>query len=142
MEDYNQLNENTTTRGNFLYTSQVLGPNSSAYGRANSSSNVSNQQTQMPISSSIHLQSGNCFQSEAHPIVKTEASSSQLGPKFHYPPMRGHQSQEGSESFNEAEAIKAKIIAHPQYSNLLEAFMDCQKVLINLTLLKHTQRKN
>ncbi|XP_031247441.1 homeobox protein knotted-1-like 2 isoform X1 [Pistacia vera] len=128
MEDYNQLNENTTPRGNFLYSSQVLGPNSSAYGRANTGSNVSNQQTQMPISSSFHLQSGNCFQSEAHPIVKTEASTSQLGPKFHYPLMRGHQSQEGSESSNEAEAIKAKIIAHPQYSNLLEAYMDCQKV--------------
>ncbi|KAL8130564.1 hypothetical protein V2J09_019719 [Rumex salicifolius] len=29
---------------------------------------------------------------------------------------------------DEMEAMKAKIIAHPQYSNLLEAFMDCQKV--------------
>ncbi|PQQ05403.1 knotted-like transcription factor [Prunus yedoensis var. nudiflora] len=31
-------------------------------------------------------------------------------------------------SSNEVEAIKAKIIAHPQYSNLLEAYMDCQRV--------------
>ncbi|KAI3886246.1 hypothetical protein MKW92_038797 [Papaver armeniacum] len=29
---------------------------------------------------------------------------------------------------NNLEAIKAKIITHPQYSNLLEAYMDCQKV--------------
>ncbi|GAB2222413.1 hypothetical protein Droror1_Dr00013630 [Drosera rotundifolia] len=28
----------------------------------------------------------------------------------------------------EVEAMKAKIIAHPQYSNLLEAYLDCQKV--------------
>ncbi|PNX75952.1 homeobox protein knotted-1-like 2-like [Trifolium pratense] len=33
-----------------------------------------------------------------------------------------------SSSSNEAEAIKAKIIAHPQYSSLLQAYMDCQKV--------------
>lgn len=31
-------------------------------------------------------------------------------------------------SNNNLEAIKAKIITHPQYSNLLEAYMDCQKV--------------
>jgi len=29
----------------------------------------------------------------------------------------------------EAEAIKAKIVAHPQYSALLAAYLDCQKVL-------------
>jgi hypothetical protein len=28
----------------------------------------------------------------------------------------------------EAEAIKAKIVAHPQYSALLAAYLDCQKV--------------
>ncbi|KAK2660055.1 hypothetical protein Ddye_006588 [Dipteronia dyeriana] len=130
MEDYNhQINENTTSRGNFLYASQVLGANSSAYGGRASSGSTTNV-TQMPISSSFHLQSANCFQSETHPIVKTEASTSQLGQKFHYPLMRGHQSPEGNESSNtnEAEAIKAKIINHPHYSNLLEAYMDCQKV--------------
>ncbi|KAL8172079.1 hypothetical protein V2J09_023883 [Rumex salicifolius] len=29
---------------------------------------------------------------------------------------------------SEVDAMKAKIIAHPQYSNLLQAYMDCQKV--------------
>ncbi|KAK1406690.1 hypothetical protein QVD17_38298 [Tagetes erecta] len=29
---------------------------------------------------------------------------------------------------NEDEALKAKIISHPHYSNLLQAYMDCQKV--------------
>lgn len=32
------------------------------------------------------------------------------------------------DSSRESDAIKAKIIAHPQYSSLLEAYMDCQKV--------------
>ncbi|XWS21335.1 hypothetical protein CRYUN_Cryun30bG0046700 [Craigia yunnanensis] len=131
MEEYNQLSENGTPRGNFLYASPVLAPNSSPYGRASSGSNVSNQQTQMPLNS-FHLLSSECYQSEAHPIVKTEASTSQHGQKFHYPLLRGHQAihhqQEGNESSSEVEAIKAKIIAHPQCSNLLEAYMDCQKV--------------
>ncbi|MED6157062.1 hypothetical protein PIB30_019898 [Stylosanthes scabra] len=44
-----------------------------------------------------------------------------------------HHHQQGgnfnqSSNNGEVEAIKAKIIAHPQYSNLLEAYMDCQKV--------------
>ncbi|CAN6482178.1 unnamed protein product [Victoria cruziana] len=32
------------------------------------------------------------------------------------------------DSSRESDAIKAKIIAHPQYSSLLEAYMDCQKI--------------
>ncbi|GAV62599.1 ELK domain-containing protein/KNOX1 domain-containing protein/KNOX2 domain-containing protein/Homeobox_KN domain-containing protein [Cephalotus follicularis] len=131
MEEYNQMNENTTSRANFLYASPALAQNSSAYGRASSGSDMNNnQQTQMPISS-IHMQTSDCFQSEAHPIVKTEASTSQLLHKFHYPLFGGHQGvqrQEGNENSREMDAMKAKIIAHPQYSNLLEAFMDCQKV--------------
>ncbi|GAU26942.1 hypothetical protein TSUD_06150 [Trifolium subterraneum] len=39
-----------------------------------------------------------------------------------------HHQGSPSSSSNEAEAIKAKIIAHPQYSSLLQAYMDCQKV--------------
>ncbi|KAE8701710.1 Homeobox protein knotted-1-like 1 [Hibiscus syriacus] len=131
MEEYNQINENGTPRGNFLYASQVLASNSSPYGRASSGSNVSDQQTQTPLTS-FHLQSSERYQSEGHPIVKTEASTSQHGQKFHYSLLRGHQTihqqQEGNQSSNELEAIKSKIITHPQYSNLLEAYMDCQKV--------------
>ncbi|KAF8410275.1 hypothetical protein HHK36_002800 [Tetracentron sinense] len=136
MEDYNQLNENTT-RGSFLFAAPVLAPNSSMYGRTSSGSNVINQHAQFPINT-FHLRSGDCFQSEAHPSVKTEASNSQHGHEFHYPLIRGHQTvhhqqqqhqqQGGNENLNEVEAIKAKIVAHPQYSNLLDAYMDCQKV--------------
>ncbi|WCJ35617.1 Homeobox protein knotted-1-like 1 [Euphorbia peplus] len=128
MEDYNHMNENTTPRGNFLYSSSsVLGaPNSTPYGR--------NQQMGL---SPFHLQPSSdhhqCFQSEPHPIVKTEATTSH---KFHYPLFRDHhehlhhhpQQHPGNDSSNEVEAIKSKILAHPQYSNLLEAYMDCQKV--------------
>nr|AXL67962.1 homeobox protein knotted-1-like protein [Viola albida]AXL67963.1 homeobox protein knotted-1-like protein [Viola albida var. takahashii]AXL67964.1 homeobox protein knotted-1-like protein [Viola chaerophylloides] len=92
-----------------------------------------------------------------HPIlVKTEGSISHHHPpphKFAYPLLRPHQQnhhhqhqhqhhqavvnhQQGSSSDHhhhqisgsEADAIKAKIIAHPQYSNLLQAYLDCQKV--------------
>ncbi|XP_043707907.1 homeotic protein knotted-1-like [Telopea speciosissima] len=116
-----------STRGSFLYgggggggggpSPSVLAPDSSSlYGRSriSSSSNVLDQQqqhTQMPMNAFHHYlhhhhhhhQSGVCFPSNAPPVVKTEA--------------RG-----------EAEAIKAKIVAHPQYSNLLEAYMECQKI--------------
>ncbi|MBA0720756.1 hypothetical protein Golax_008361 [Gossypium laxum] len=132
MEEYNQLNENSTPRGSFLYATPVLASNSSPYGRGSSGSNVSNQQVEMPLIS-FQFQSSECYQSDVHPIVKTEASTSQHGQKFHYPLLREHQAavhhqQDRNESSSEVEAIKAKIIAHPQCSNLLEAYMDCQKV--------------
>ncbi|KAK8646723.1 hypothetical protein V6N13_120501 [Hibiscus sabdariffa] len=130
MEEYNLLNENSNPRGNFLYATPVLAPNSSTYGRASSGSNVSNQQAEMPLIS-FQLQSSECYQSEAHPIVKTEASNSQHAQNFHYSLLRGYQAvhhqQDGNESSSEVKAMKAKIIAHPQYNNLLEAYMDCQK---------------
>ncbi|KAF8406164.1 hypothetical protein HHK36_008244 [Tetracentron sinense] len=125
MENYYKLSNNTATRESFSYTAPVLAPNSPLYGRTSSSSNLTNQQIQVPINA-LHLQPGECFQAEAPPIVKTEASSSQSVQQFHYPHQRHEQG--GNENSNEAEAIKAKIIAHPQYSNLLEAYMDCKKV--------------
>ncbi|KAJ7966474.1 Homeobox protein knotted-1-like 1 [Quillaja saponaria] len=134
MEEYsNQLSENTIPRGNFLYST----------GGASSVGNHQHhhhyRQVQIPISSTFHLQqpsgsgSDQCFQSDqAHPIVKTEANTSQRNQFFHYPLLRAlHQQQQqqgGSESSNDIEAIKAKIIAHPQYSNVVQAYMDCQKV--------------
>lgn len=121
MEDYNHLNESTSQRGSFLYTAAPI------YGRGSNS-----QHNQIAVNG-FHLhQPSDCFQSaEAnnHTIVKTEGSSSshQNLQKFHYPLLVHHQ-QQATEGPSEAEAIKAKIIAHPHYSNLLEAYMDCQKV--------------
>ncbi|KZV54511.1 homeobox protein knotted-1-like 2 [Dorcoceras hygrometricum] len=129
MEGYNHLGENTNSRGNFLYMGPVLAPTSSLYGRTN------------PQINTFHLQSADCYdQSEAvhqNPTVKTEAGTSQIHAlRFNYPSInRGHQDvqdhpgrQESESTCSEVDAIKAKIIAHPQYSNLLEAYMDCQKV--------------
>ncbi|XP_052200805.1 homeotic protein knotted-1-like [Diospyros lotus] len=120
MEDYSNMSENTVApRGSFTYGGPVLATTSSCvYGR-------------------------NSFQeseSQAHnnPTVKAEAESASLQhlQKFHYPNSvinRGHQTLHHQQDHNqhtssEVEAIKAKIIAHPQYSYLLEAYMDCQKV--------------
>ncbi|KAK4434288.1 Homeobox protein knotted-1-like 2 [Sesamum alatum] len=148
MEEYSnhhQLSENASSRGSgFPYAGPVLAPSSSVYGRTSSGSG--NHHGQMPMNS-FHLQSGDCYdQSEGqqHPVVKTEAGSSQNhSPRFYYPSMiRGYQNvqdhhhhhhdhhrrQESDQASGEVDAIKAKIIAHPQYSNLLEAYMDCQKV--------------
>ncbi|XP_050363545.1 homeobox protein knotted-1-like 2 [Argentina anserina] len=145
MEEYINNNEmdhesQGTPRGNFLYASPNLRGN---YGRASASDH--NQQI-----STFHLQSsgGECFPSTQR-TVKTEAagSTSQHAHqhhhhKFHHPQFpspslvlsRGHndqltaQQQQNIENDNEVEAIKAKIIAHPHYSNLLQAYMDCQRV--------------
>ncbi|XP_051150739.1 homeotic protein knotted-1-like isoform X2 [Andrographis paniculata] len=118
MENYDhQMSENMNSRGGegggSLYGSSVLAP-----------------------VSGFHLQSGNCFdQSDGQqlPIVKTEDGSFQNRLlRFHQPStLRGdqivleHRRQPESES---VDSIKAKIVAHPQYFNLLEAYADCQKV--------------
>ncbi|CAH9105217.1 unnamed protein product [Cuscuta epithymum] len=64
--------------------------------------------TTTPAAGNFHLQPYD------HPVVKTEG---------------GVTTSNHTQSFEgEDEAIKAKIISHPRYSNLLEAYMDCQKV--------------
>ncbi|RWW02790.1 hypothetical protein BHE74_00017081, partial [Ensete ventricosum] len=56
------------------------------------------------------------------PPLKTEAGSSRAQ-------KRAIQTQDQGEiSQSDMEEIKAKIMSHPQYSTLLGAFMDCQKV--------------
>ncbi|KAF6157973.1 hypothetical protein GIB67_015289 [Kingdonia uniflora] len=129
MEDYS----NSAARGSFLYSGGT-GPNkaspSSLFGRTSSHHH--------PINA-FHLQSGESFFTQASPIVKTEANPS----SHHFSLIRGgvtqtqtlhhHQQQQQQhqhqqESTNSSDTMKAKIIAHPQYSNLLQAYMDCQKV--------------
>lgn len=124
MEEYtnNHLSQNTSPRANLLY--------SLAGG-----SSVGNRHHQLIPFNTFHHQTGrsdHCFQPDQapHPSVKTESNNSHL----HYPLMRSnlhhmlHPQQGGSQSSNELEAIKAKIIDHPHYSNLLQVYMDCQKV--------------
>nr|ADK26526.1 KNOTTED1-like protein [Petunia x hybrida] len=118
MENYNQLGENSAQRGNFFYggNSVLAPPNSSIY----------DDQSQVV----------------AHPIVKTEGGSSSNTSHHHhtfqYPSIirsGHHQHQtvhnhhhESENSSGEVVGLKAKILAHPQCSSLLDAYMDCQKV--------------
>ncbi|NP_001233807.2 homeotic protein knotted-1 [Solanum lycopersicum] len=99
-------------RGHFFYGgNQVLGGAAPIYGRG-----------------------GDCYDPM---IVKTEGggSTSHHNHTFHYPSIirnHHHDSTEtsggGAGAGEVIEALKAKIIAHPQCSNLLDAYMDCQKV--------------
>ncbi|KAK7311401.1 hypothetical protein RJT34_09531 [Clitoria ternatea] len=133
MEEYsnNHLSENSSPspRENLLYS--VAG-----------GSSVGNRQHQVPFNT-FHLQSGgsdHCFQADQvlqQPTVKTESNNSHNlhSPIFHYSLMRSNlhhtlhpQEEGGGQSSNELDAIKAKIIAHPHYSNLLQVYLDCQKV--------------
>ncbi|KAK7410111.1 hypothetical protein VNO78_00646 [Psophocarpus tetragonolobus] len=97
-------------------------------------SRLGNRHNQVPFNT-FHLQSGGsdqCFQPDQVPMENQSNNS----PIFHYPIMRSnlhhtlhpHSQQGGSQSSNELEAIKAKIVAHPLYSNLVQLYMDCQKV--------------
>ncbi|KAH6764931.1 homeobox knotted-like protein [Perilla frutescens var. hirtella] len=122
MEEYNHgMSENSNSRCNFVYGNSVIAPSSSVYGR-----------------SSFHLQSENCYdQSETQ--VKTE--SQDHASRFHYSAIprgyptavdqdhrRRHDRRQENDDSGELQSIKAKITAHPHYSNLLDAYMDCQKV--------------
>ncbi|XP_019174076.1 PREDICTED: homeotic protein knotted-1-like [Ipomoea nil] len=145
MENYGQLGEETAAaarqRGSgsgFMYGGSVLGPPS--YGRTGGGGESNH------IATGFHLQpggGGECYgQSEGQPhtTVKSEGGSASHHHHHHhqmfqYPLMirdHLHRQQESAGDDNsltsEADAMKAKIIAHPQYSNLLEAYMDCQKV--------------
>ncbi|KAJ8453363.1 hypothetical protein Cgig2_008247 [Carnegiea gigantea] len=153
MEEYShEMSENSGAhqRGGFTYvTSSILAPNNSSSPSPSSSSYVGGR---TPFQACFHQEGGG-----GSPVVKSEGGGTphQYFPRFHYPllttaaaarghhqpptPTAFHQQQDvggggenhgnsSSSGSHEVEAIKAKIIAHPQYSNLLEAYLDCQKV--------------
>lgn len=113
MEDYMRENcssNNTgTTSTTFLYGSgggSVVAPDTTTIGNDSDPGGFQNFQYH-------HSHNHN-----HHPVVKIESGGAQ---KFHnYPSIMSFE--------NEDEALKAKIISHPHYSNLLQAYMDCQKV--------------
>ncbi|KAL8492190.1 hypothetical protein ACS0TY_023718 [Phlomoides rotata] len=94
------------SRGGFLYG----GASSSVYAR---SSSGSINHHQLPISSFLLQSDG-----QNHSAVKTEGATS------HYPNII----REDHHHHHNHDDIKSKIIAHPHYSNLLQAYIDCQKV--------------
>ncbi|ERN10462.1 homeotic protein knotted-1 isoform X2 [Amborella trichopoda] len=53
-----------------------------------------------------------------------------VAPRVYAMMLQSHEVENGSNNNtnNDDNAIKAKIVAHPQYSSLLEAYMDCQRV--------------
>lgn len=116
MEDYmGQIGENSSSSTN-------TGTTSFLYGSGGGSSVVANT-TYNPAAvcdpGSGH--GGGFLLQYHHPVVKIECSSGGGGP-HNYP-------NSSSSVLNaEDEALKAKIISHPHYSNLLQAYMDCQKV--------------
>lgn len=127
-----------TSRGGFMYPSSSSSPGGSIYGRNSNTQVSAMQQRHIPDNSTSATSSNkhiplNPFQliSEAafQPPVKTEGGSSygHQQRQFNYA-FSARAGGEGSHSSGDMDAIKAKIISHPQYSSLLEAYMDCQKV--------------
>ncbi|KAF3626976.1 Homeobox protein knotted-1-like 1 [Capsicum annuum] len=121
----NQVGQNSSERGPFFYgtSHQVVGaaPNYGSGGRNSGGGS-----------------GGDCYDPM---IVKTEGGSTSHHHHhtFHYPSIIRHHNQtvqnhqESTETSASVggevlEALKAKIIAHPQCSNLFDAYMDCQKV--------------
>lgn len=126
MEDYsNHLEENNSKNSsghnNNRSSSFLYGSNSSHPGMSRGFHNLPLASNDVGESNRFH-----------NPVVKMEAGSNNSARhKFRY--NNYYQDNIDHQSSNEAvaaEAIKAKIIAHPQYSSLLQAYMDCQKVYI------------
>ncbi|CAM8936017.1 unnamed protein product [Rhodiola kirilowii] len=139
MEEYNNhLREHSSPRANFLYGNPVSA--ASTYGINTGSTRSTNA---LPVSGAGGS-SSSAFQHQYFQFdhqssgVKSElaATTSQfLGQKFHQYPLgiiRENSANERDDQCPEndaaAAAIKAKIMSHPQCSNLLQAYMDCQKV--------------
>lgn len=85
-----------------------------------------------PMSSSFYLQplSGDRFDGsdgQQLPIVKAEAegTSQNHGCAIHW-----------RRETDTVDAMKARIVDHPQYSNLLDAYMNCQKVSYRFSQIK------
>ncbi|KAK1405616.1 homeobox protein knotted-1-like 2 [Heracleum sosnowskyi] len=138
MEDYrnNNMEENNSknssgnkNNSNSSICNTRLGGSSFLYGSSlNPGMSGGGGFHNLPISSLNDVDSSNRFH---NPVVKMEAGSNinSLKHKFGY--NNFYQQNSDHQNSNEAaaaDAIKAKIIAHPQYSSILQAYLDCQKV--------------
>nr|Q41853.1 RecName: Full=Homeobox protein rough sheath 1 [Zea mays]AAA86287.1 RS1 [Zea mays] len=96
------------------------GSNSKAAATAVSSSSF----LQLPLSTASPAYYGAPLALLHHAAAAPSSSQQHQQQQHHH-----HYARHGAEmSAAEAEAIKAKIVAHPQYSALLAAYLDCQKV--------------
>ncbi|KAL8243122.1 hypothetical protein R6Q59_009380 [Mikania micrantha] len=122
MEDYmGQIRENSSSSNTNTGTTSTT----FLYGSGGGSDTVGNNclyergshETAPPGSGGFHhLQ---YHHHQHHPVVKIESGGAQKFNNYPSSVMSFH---------GEDEALKAKIISHPHYSNLLQAYMDCQKV--------------
>lgn len=154
-EQYNPHGD-SSRGGNFLYTSVpvlatnssspagnfVIRPSSSSNGGSSSNNNNSNNNANFgnhPMAVVGNL-AADCFQpsDQDYRLVKVEPAGSQSQRQqvhdFHYHLMREFQIGGGGgqpQKENDVVSMKARIVSHAQFSNLLQAFLDCQKVLFN-----------
>uniref|UniRef100_A0A1J3J7A4 Homeobox protein knotted-1-like 1 n=1 Tax=Noccaea caerulescens TaxID=107243 RepID=A0A1J3J7A4_NOCCA len=144
MEEYQHESSSTPQRVSFLYSpisssnknDNTNNDDNNKYGPGYNNTNNNNHQQHhqhmlFPHMSSLLPQTTeNCFRSDhdqpTNPSIKSEASSSRIN---HYSMLMKaiHNTQEANNN-NDVEAMKAKIIAHPHYSTLLQAYLDCQKI--------------
>ncbi|ESQ38791.1 hypothetical protein EUTSA_v10028724mg [Eutrema salsugineum] len=143
MEEYQHESSSTPHRVSLLYS-----PISSSNRNDNTHNNSSNNNNYDPgynntnnnnhqhmlfpqMSSFFPQTTENCFRSDhdqpTNPSVKSEASSSRIN-NYSMLMKAIHNTQEAHNNNNDVEAMKAKIIAHPHYSTLLQAYLDCQKI--------------
>ncbi|CAO2817718.1 unnamed protein product [Amaranthus hypochondriacus] len=142
-------------RGNFSYvTSSILGPNNSSSTSPSSPYVGRNNPFHHHHQSSFHLQpsvvkteAGTTHQhfprfhyplltscgrvdsptpSSLHPHLQQQHHHQDQETHHHHHHLDDNNNNHGNS--HEVDAIKAKIISHPQYSNLLEAYLACQKV--------------
>ncbi|KAK9756520.1 hypothetical protein RND81_01G103500 [Saponaria officinalis] len=154
MENYSETSGvHPHLRGNYSYvTSSILAPNNN-----NNNNNHNSSSTTSPSTPSVSMYVGRSpfhhhnqtsYNEHSHGGVKSEASNNPTTyTRFHYPLLtptssslhnlhnNHRQDQETADVTTtsscttlEVDAIKAKIMAHPQYSNLLQAYLACQKV--------------
>ncbi|CAK9312483.1 unnamed protein product [Citrullus colocynthis] len=118
-------------RGNFLYNSvPVLATNSSSpAGNFVIRSSSSNGNQIMAVNANLASGDSNYFP-PSDQVVKVEPPTVQVH-DFHYHLIREFQNNNNNNitiNNNNVDSIKAKILSHSLFSNLLQAFLDCQNV--------------
>lgn len=108
----------------------------SSSGGSNSAAKPSSSFLQLPLSSAASPTAAGVAYYGA-PLALLHHSAAGPSSSSHPPPYGKHEISPA-----EVDAIKAKIVAHPQYSALLAAYLDCQKVRVfePSALLPHTSQ--
>ncbi|KAK9097088.1 hypothetical protein Sjap_022585 [Stephania japonica] len=133
--EYSQLTDNASTREsvsniNHLHSFHLHhqhGGGDHSSGLISSSGGLVKSEANSSSQRAVHHQEFH------HPVLLLERSSSHHHQTLHHHLQQHHhhqqqQQQQQQQPHEVNDAIKAKIIAHPQYPNLLDAYMDCQKV--------------